>query len=44
MNQTPFEQFKAFVAQILTVTKDDIRKVEDSATDLVKPEVCEPEE
>jgi hypothetical protein len=45
MNEaTPFERFKQFVAQILTVTKEDIQKVEDEATDLVTPEACEPEE
>lgn len=44
MAVTPFDRFKQFVAQILTVTKEDIQKVEDEVTDLVKPETCEPEE
>jgi len=38
---SPFERFKRFVAEILTVTKDDIQKVEDEATDLASPESCE---
>ena len=42
--QSPFERFKQFVSAILTVTKDDIQKVETEATDLVMPEACEPEE
>jgi hypothetical protein len=41
VTDSPFERFKQFVAQILTVTKDDIQKVEDEATDLVKPEASE---
>ena len=40
MNQhrpmTPFDRFKTFLAQILTVTKEYIQKVEDEATDLAK--------
>ncbi len=32
---TPMERFKHFVSELLTVTKDDIRKVEDTATDIV---------
>ena len=39
---TPFDRFKRFVSAILTVTKEDIQKVEDEATDLVTPsESCE---
>ena len=32
----PFDKFKAFVSEIFTVTKDDIRKAEDAAK-----ETCE---
>ena len=42
--QTPFERFKRFVSAILTVTKDDIQKVETEAKELASPEACEPEE
>ncbi len=34
---SPLSKFKAFVSAILTVTKDDIQKVEDQATDIVRP-------
>ena len=37
------DKFKIFVAQILTVSKDDIRKAEDTATDLVKKPDAEAE-
>ena len=41
---SPIDKFKAFVTEILTVTKDDIRKAEDTATDLLKPvEPCPPD-
>jgi len=34
---TPLRRFEEFVSTILTVTKDDIQKVEDQATDIVRP-------
>lgn len=34
---SPFERFKQFVSAILTVTKDDIQKVESEAKELATP-------
>jgi hypothetical protein len=38
---TPYERFKQFVSAILTVSKEDIQKVEDEAKELATPEACE---
>jgi hypothetical protein len=37
MTDSPFERFKQFVAQILTVTKEDIQKGESESASLTKP-------
>lgn len=34
--KTPIDKFKDFVSEILTVTKDDIRKVEDEAEEITR--------
>ena len=38
---TPLERFKAFVSQILTVTKEDVQKMEAEIAEAIEP--CEPE-
>ncbi len=34
--KTPLEKFESFVSEILTVTKDDIRKAEDEAKEIAR--------
>ena len=34
---TALDRFSRFVSKILTVTKDDIREIEETATDIVRP-------
>jgi|GEM_PF-4517240 len=33
-DKTPLEKFESFVSEILTVTKDDIRKAEEAAKEI----------
>jgi hypothetical protein len=35
-DRAPIDKFKDFVSEILTVTKDDIRKVEDEAEEITR--------
>ncbi len=43
-NKTPLEKFEAFVSEILTVTKDDIRKAEEAAKELGRDALGPPPE
>jgi len=36
----PLEKFEQFVSEILTVTKDDIRKLEDEAKRVIDPDAA----
>lgn len=42
--KTPIERFKDFVAQVLTVTKDDVKKMEAEIEEAIEPCAPEPEE
>jgi hypothetical protein len=35
-DKTPLERFETFVSEILTVTKDDIRKAEEAAKEIAQ--------
>lgn len=37
-NESELKRFEQFVSEILTVTKDDIKKVEDEAKAVIDPE------
>lgn len=44
-DKTPIERFKNFVAQVLTVTKEDVQKMEAEIAEATEPsERLEPEE
>jgi hypothetical protein len=43
-DKTPMERFKDFVATILTVTKEDVQKMEAETADVTGSDRLEPEE